>query len=51
MLKGGGFGLTVAMGAIENVGIEVNSLQPHSDSFSYGGCENVLPVNEPTHVQ
>ena len=41
----------VAMGAPEHVGIEVGSLQPHSDSLSFGGGDNVLPANEPTHVQ
>jgi hypothetical protein len=41
----------VAMGATENVGIEVDSLQPHSDSLSFGGGDNVLSANEPTHAQ
>jgi len=41
----------VAMGASENVGIEVDSLQPRSDSLSVGEGDNVLPANEPTHVQ
>lgn len=42
---------SVVMGAIENVGIEVDSLQPRSDSLSFGEGDNVLPANEPTHVQ
>jgi hypothetical protein len=42
---------SVAMGAPENVGIEVGSLQSHSDYLSFGGGDNVLPANEPTHVQ
>ena len=41
----------VAMGATENLGIEVDSLQPHNDSPSFGGGDNVLPANEATHVQ
>ena len=41
----------VAMGTIENVGIEVDSLQPRSDSISFGEGDNVLAANEPTHIQ
>jgi hypothetical protein len=41
----------IAMGAIQNVGIEVDSLQSQSDSFSFSGGDNVLTANEPTHVQ
>ena len=41
----------VAMGATKNVGIEINSLQPHSYFLFFGGNNNVLPANEPTHVQ
>ena len=40
----------VGMGTIENVRIEVDSLQPRNDSVSFGGGDNVLPANEPTHV-
>jgi hypothetical protein len=39
------------MGASENVEIEVDSLQPRSDYLSVGEGDNVLPANEPTHVQ
>ena len=41
----------VAKGAIENVRIDVDSLQPRSDFLSFGEGDNVLPANEPTHVQ
>jgi hypothetical protein len=41
----------VAMEASENVRIEVDSLQPRSDYLSVGEGDNVLPANEPTHVQ
>ena len=41
----------VAMGATKNIGFEVDSLQSQSDSLSFGGGDNVLPANEPTHVQ
>jgi hypothetical protein len=45
------FDHNVAMGATKNVGIEVDSLQPHSDSLSFGGGDNVLFANELTYAQ